>query len=196
MRSLKTAIRTNNPRSLEELGEVIDNFLLQFRNAIHPSTGKSPAFLFKGWNLRSSLSMDTTEVMFYRGNENRPCDGLLLSQLGNRMFEVMDRADGSVHRRHRDQVNLTPPRKQFTTQAVRDVSAEPSFTPPASSSPQDFGVPETSAEAQPTELREVHSSAPQADSPTGLDGAVEASPTLQRSQRTRKPPMRFQDFVV
>ena len=125
VKTLKTAIHTVNPRTLDELDDAVNNFLLQFRNAVHPSTGKSPAMLFKGRNLRSSLNMDTTEVMFYRGNNNRPCDGLVVSRLGNRMFQVMDRADGSMHRRHRDQINLTPLRSLPTSNSSQNTELTP-----------------------------------------------------------------------
>ncbi len=50
---------------------------MQYRNAEHSSTGKSPALLFKGQNLRTSSALDTTEVTFYRGNDLRPASGVI-----------------------------------------------------------------------------------------------------------------------
>ena len=104
--TLKTAIRTCKPTNLKELNRIVDNFLLQYRNAVHTSTRKSPAMLFKGRNLRMA-NLDTTEVLFYRGNDTRPCDGLVVGHKGARMFHILDRADGSVHVRHRDQVHIS-----------------------------------------------------------------------------------------
>ena len=106
VRTLKTAVSTAAPTTKDELEKSIDSFLLQYRNATHPSTGKSPAMLFKGRNLRTAADLDSTDVLFYRGNDSRPCQGLLLGRIGNRMYNVLDRADGSVHRRHIDQMEL------------------------------------------------------------------------------------------
>ena len=75
VRTLKTAIRANSPTTWEELNNCIDTFLLQYRNASHSSTGKTPAMLFKGRNLRTSANIDTTEITFYRGNNARPREG-------------------------------------------------------------------------------------------------------------------------
>ena len=63
---------------------------------------KTPSMLFKGRNLRSSANLDTTDCTFFRGNDSRPCDGLIMSKNGNRTVQVLDRLDGSVHRRHLD----------------------------------------------------------------------------------------------
>ena len=52
------------------------------------------------------MDVDTTNVLLYRGNNSRPCRGLLLGKIGNRMFHVLDRDDGSVHRRHREQIEM------------------------------------------------------------------------------------------
>ena len=54
----------------------------------------------------TSVDVDTTDVLFYCGNNSRPCRGLLLGKIGNRMFHVLDRDDGSVHRRHREQIEM------------------------------------------------------------------------------------------
>jgi hypothetical protein len=59
IRSLKTAIRVNSPNNLTDLRNCIDNFLMQYRNAAHSTTSKSPALLFKGRNLRTSANLNT-----------------------------------------------------------------------------------------------------------------------------------------
>ena len=110
VRTLKTVIRVSSPNDVEQLQSVINNFLLQYRSAAHAATGKPPALLFKGRNLRTTVGLDSTEVIFFRGNDSRPCNGLILGRIGNRMFNLLDRADGTVHRRHRDQLTFTSPR--------------------------------------------------------------------------------------
>ena len=109
IKTLKTAINAALPKNFDDLNRAMDTFLLQYRNAVHPSTGKSPAKLFKGRNLRCVNSLDTSDVLFYRGNESRPCEGLILGPIGNRMFNILDRADGSVHKRHIEQISFSPP---------------------------------------------------------------------------------------
>ena len=83
--------------------------------------------LFKGCNLCSSANLDTTEIIFYRGNNSRPCDGLILGAKGNRMFHVVDRADGTTHQRHLDQISLTTPKKESHEESVvlREEISEP-----------------------------------------------------------------------
>lgn len=173
VRSLKTAIRTISPTSLEDLQTGIDNFLLQYRNAAHSTTRKSPALLFKGRNLRSSMSLDTTEVTFFRGNDARPCDGLVLNRLGNRMFSIMDREDGSVHRRHRDQVTLSTPKTEGDVVTSKP-SAEEQQQQEVPPQPPDSPDPAPSPEAVNTQL----------------------DPAPRRSQRSRRPPVRFRDFEL
>jgi transposase InsO family protein len=112
VKSVKMAVKCCNPSSEIELHKVIDNFLLQYRNAVHCSTGKTPSILFKGRNLRMPSRMDTTNIMFYRGNNTRPCDGIILNSIGNRMFNIMDRAEGSLHRRHVEQVHISKPAEE------------------------------------------------------------------------------------
>ena len=76
VRTLKTAIRANSPTTWEEINNCIDTFLLQYRNASHSSTGKTPAMLFKGRNLRTSANIDTTEITFYRGQQRKTTRGI------------------------------------------------------------------------------------------------------------------------
>lgn len=190
VRTLKTAIRAGSPTNLEQLQTCVDNFLLQYRNAVHASTKKSPAMLFKGRNLRSSMVFDTTDVTFFRGNDARPCDGLIIGHLGNRMFKVMDRDDGSVHRRHKDQVTFSVHRpcehsysRPTTTETIpQPVSREPSQS-------QTDVPPSTSQQSQqPTSPQPI-------PSPSLLPGSVTPRPQpLRRSQRDKRIPRGLEDF--
>ena len=109
VRSLKITIEAQAPQTLPQLWKAIDSFLLQYRNAVHVTTGKTPSYLLHGRNSRTTANIDTTDVVFCRGNNNRPCRGILINKIGNRMFQVVDQADGSVDRRHIDQVNVNLP---------------------------------------------------------------------------------------
>lgn len=105
VKSLKTAIRTVAPTTFDELERCIDNFLLFYRNARHTTTNEAPSKLFKGRHLRC-LPMDQAEITFWRGVDNRVRDGIVLNKLGSNTFNVLDLEDGSVHRRHRDQLRI------------------------------------------------------------------------------------------
>ena len=188
VRTLKTAIRAGSPNDFSQLQACINTFLLQYRNATHASTGKAPSVLFKGRILRSAANLDTTEVTFFRGNDSRPCEGLVLGRAGNRIFNILDREDGSVHRRHRDQVLFSPPRSTDAqpqapteTQLQRQPpSRSPSPTHP-SSSPATSPVPSTTPEAV-THDQQLSPSPSPTSSP---------SVPLRRSARVRRPPNRF-----
>lgn len=106
VKTLKSAIGTANPRNLEEMESIADNLLLQYRNAEHATTKHRPAELFKGRVLRNSATMDTAEVWFYKGNGLIPTKGFILQSIGNKMFNILDPEDGSMHRRHVDQVTI------------------------------------------------------------------------------------------
>lgn len=168
VRTLKTSIAASDPSTIDELEQVIETFLLQYRNAVHPTTGKSPAMLFKGRSLRTSLDVDTTDVLFYRGNNSRPCRGLLLGKIGNRMFHVLDRDDGSVHRRHMEQMEVTAQPKEGR---ILDDPVEAAPSPP-------------DPPADPTDPEEVES--------VSTEPMVASPP--RRSSRIRKPPSRYRDF--
>ena len=114
VKTIKTACAAANPTTLEDLERALDNFLMQYRNAAHTTTHQSPAFLFKGRNLRSSLSYDITDITFQRGNNLQPSSGIIVRRLGQNMVELMDISDGSIHRRHRDQIHVTSQTNQST----------------------------------------------------------------------------------
>ncbi|GAA50700.1 hypothetical protein CLF_104925, partial [Clonorchis sinensis] len=85
----------------------IDNFLMQYRNASHSVTGKSPAILFKSRSLRTSLDCaKTADVTFFKGNDLRPAAGIILSSNGKRIVTILYLDDLSCHRRHIDQVEF------------------------------------------------------------------------------------------
>ncbi|KER27231.1 hypothetical protein T265_05696 [Opisthorchis viverrini] len=107
VRTLKSAIIPLSPTTFVELDRGIDNFLMQYRNAVHSVSGKSPALLFKSHSLHTSLDCaKTTDVKFYKGNDLRPATGIVLSSDGNQMVTILDLDDLSCHRRHIDQVEF------------------------------------------------------------------------------------------
>lgn len=121
VKSLKAAIAANSPTTEDELSQVIDTFLLQYRNSIHATTGKSPASVFRGRTLRMPGQLDSTDVTFFRGNESRACRGMLLQRIGNRMYHILDLDDATVHRRHKDQFHVTSPRPSPAASRPADV---------------------------------------------------------------------------
>jgi hypothetical protein len=105
VRTLKSAINSINALNFHELERGVDNFLMQYRNAAHAVTRESPAKLFKSRILRTNLRcLESAEVTYQRGNDLRPATGIVLNQIGNRMVKILDMKDGSVHRRHVDQI--------------------------------------------------------------------------------------------
>ncbi|GAA56018.1 hypothetical protein CLF_109660, partial [Clonorchis sinensis] len=91
VRTLKSAIISFSPTTFVELDRGIDNFLMQYRNAVHSFTGKSPALLFKSRSLRTSLDCaKTADVTFFKGNDLRPATGIVLSSTGKRMVTILD----------------------------------------------------------------------------------------------------------
>jgi len=183
VRTLKTAIRAGAPSDSEQLQSVICNFLLQYRAAAHATTGKPPALLFKGRNLRTAVGLDTTDVTFFRGNDSRPCEGLVLGRLGRRLFNVLDRADGSVHRRHRDQLTFPPPR---TTEA-------PAETEERMENPETDLPEPNNGSSSPQRTADEQFSPPTDEAEPLPDPSPPPSPAqpLRRSNRTRRPPVRW-----
>uniref|UniRef100_A0A183AYJ6 Integrase catalytic domain-containing protein n=1 Tax=Echinostoma caproni TaxID=27848 RepID=A0A183AYJ6_9TREM len=85
MRTLKSAIASLNPSTFDKLDRGVDNFLMQYRNAVHSSTGHSPAKLFKSRVLRTNLlRLESAEVIYHRGNDLRPSRGIVLDNMGQR----------------------------------------------------------------------------------------------------------------
>ena len=181
IRTLKTAVRASDPHNYDELNSCIDSFLLQYRNAVHPTTEKTPAMLFKGRNLRSSANLDTIEVIFYRGTNSRPCDGIVLGAKGAHMFSILDCADGSVHQRHYDQINISSqvsegnkersdsPTRFTDDCSLQSVDASERFIPPASQNTND-------------QSRDQGETTPSVET---LSESITMTPGLRRSRRLK-----------
>ncbi|VDQ09262.1 unnamed protein product [Trichobilharzia regenti] len=90
---------------LIKIEELLDMHRLRLLNAEHTSTHGSPADIQIS-NLRKHLMSTTSDVHYYRGNDYRPCIGIILQRMGNRMMKILDIEDHSVHNRHLDQVRI------------------------------------------------------------------------------------------
>ena len=107
MRTLKSAITSLNVKTFLELDRGVDHFLMQYRNAAHGTTHISPTTLFKKRILRTNMMcLESAEVIFHRGNDIRPSNGIILNKVGNRMYKLFDLFDGTVHNRHIDQLKF------------------------------------------------------------------------------------------
>ncbi|VDP88611.1 unnamed protein product [Echinostoma caproni] len=83
--ALKSAIASLNPSTFDALDTGVDNFLMQYRKAVHSTTGHSPAKLFKSRVLRRSLlHLESAEVVYYRGNNLLPSRVTVLDNMGQR----------------------------------------------------------------------------------------------------------------
>lgn len=208
VRTLKTAISASGAVDFPALSVFVDNFLLQYRNAAHATTGKTPAMLFKGRNLRSSSALDTTEVLFYKGNDNRPAHGVIIQKLGKRMVQILDVSDCSIHRRHVDQIHISAP-QPVTQQQMHPVPQMPAPPETVTTLPQ-HNLAESSPPSELQPLPVAEAAPPQPDAPLqqpapandeqaaadDLDATLpctEDQPPLRRSQRTRRKPSRFGD---
>ena len=119
VRSLKSAVRSASPHTFEQLDRCVDNFLMQYRNAVHASTGKSPSQLFKSRNMRTNmLCLDSANVQYFQGNDFRPSNGIVLAQNGNRLITILDLDDNTVHRRHLDQTRFQTPGESVPISSV------------------------------------------------------------------------------
>ena len=200
VQTLKNAIKSAGKiTTYNELDKFVDNFLFQYRNAIHTTTNKTPSLLFKGRNLRSSAALDTTEVLFYRGNDSRPTTGVITRQVGKKMVEIIDEEDGSIHRRHMDQIHISHPSdrtKQITNTSpishdyrfVSHTDFDPQ-DPPAN--PERNDIPTTNDDLVTTndELTD--------DNLIVSSGATNSQEQMTpRPRRQVKAPTRLQDFVL
>ena len=208
VKTLKTAIAAQDPQNLDALWQAIDAFLIQYRNATHATTGKTPSMLLHGRNARTTANVDTTDIMFYRGNDTRPCKGLILNQVGRKMFQVIDQEDGSLHRRHIEQVsinsNASPPPPPSSPPLV---STPRQLLPAPQSIPRTTAIQPSPLLREPLQDSSVANSA--SDSPTvvpenphsplPLSHTQQASPhhtppPVRRSTRHRKPPSWMNDY--
>ncbi|VDP89163.1 unnamed protein product [Echinostoma caproni] len=107
VKTVESAISSANPRTIVELEILLDNFLLQYRNAAHATTKESPAKLFKARSLLSSLRcVYSSDVVYFRGNELRPSRGIITRKVGQGVAEIAHLVDEMVHRRHINQIHF------------------------------------------------------------------------------------------
>ncbi|VDP91915.1 unnamed protein product [Echinostoma caproni] len=60
--------------------------MMQYRNAVHSTSGHSPAKLFKSRVLRKShLHVESAEVVYHSDNDLRPSSGIVLDNMGQRL---------------------------------------------------------------------------------------------------------------
>ena len=190
VRSLKVAIRAASPSTYEKLQACVDGFLLQYRNSTHASTKQAPALLFKGRHLRSSMALDTFDVTFFRGNDSRLREGLVLRRLGNRMFSIMDKEDGTVHRRHKDQITPSTPSCEPTSSSwPESLPSEAETDQQQPSEPTPISAP-TEPISPPLQQPQPSTTATPPPEPLQL----ESSPVLRRSSRIRSLPRKLQDY--
>ena len=197
VRSLKAAISAANPNTFEDLENAAETFLLNYRNAAHATTRKSPAMEFKGRLLRS-VNLDSTSVQFFRGNNTRPTNGIIIGRIGDRMFHVLDQADGTVHRRHRDQLNLL--QIQSSENNEPSATTEPTDEPSPTLLPNEPSTTlsyDHSNEQVPTNETQVSHEL----EPTNVGNSIPNSPMQtatnlpRRSRRIRRRPKKLDDYI-
>ena len=82
VRTFKNCITATQPSTANELYEITDSFLLQYRASTHSTTQQTPALLFKGRELRTSAAMDTARIIFRKGNDALQQEGIAISRRG------------------------------------------------------------------------------------------------------------------
>ena len=151
VRTFKSAITaglSDQAYNLDTLERITDNFLLQYRNASQATTKTSPAQLFKGRHLRANLQcVDTADIIFYRGNTYQSSKGIVTRKLGNRMVEIIDLPDGSIHRRHLDQIRQN--------NISQNVEVEQPYNSNASTSPKTADMETNTTDIDPQQQAEA-----------------------------------------
>ena len=177
IKTLKQAISAEIKTFSEgcDLERFILNFLFQYRNAEHSTTRQRPSVLFRGHALRSNI-IGQQKVMFQRGNDLRYCQGVILRKLGRKMASVMDVEDGTIHRRHVEQLRFgngapsmpttDPPTTVTSTPLQLNTTADPVPIPIPSSSP--IPVPLSAAVPEP----DTHTDTVPGASPESLPNTV------------------------
>ncbi len=51
-------------------------------------------------------NVSSADITFFKGTRQEMARGVVMQNLGNRMATIMDLGDGSVHRRHYDQIHF------------------------------------------------------------------------------------------
>ena len=110
------------------------------------------------------------------------------------MFHVLDLADGSVHKRHIDQITISSQR-HTPSESELPLVPEPVAQAPKIITPDEAVVPAL----DPSDLDDSVASPPSAvshsASPKPPGSPVSETPKLRRSGRIRKPPDRFGDLI-
>lgn len=81
VRTVKSATKSNNACTFDEFDGRVDNFLIQYPNLAHVTTGSRPTKLFKNCLHRTSLlQLLSSEIILHRGGELRPSKEIAPSQ--------------------------------------------------------------------------------------------------------------------
>ncbi|XP_053550471.1 uncharacterized protein K02A2.6-like [Bombina bombina] len=193
-----------NPNSLS-------NFLFNYRNTPHATTGLSPAMLMFGRRLRTPLDKvrpehptqelntssvsefvlhDRVWVRNYRG-PNKWIPAVIIQGMGNRMFKVQLQAGGTVSR-HVEQMRH---RSQPATQISNDSDGEDIWhgvwCPPESS--EDENAMNTTETDQPQNDSVQQQNITGDQQPLGSPPqTISPEPNTLRPSRNRRPPSRWQ----
>lgn len=103
VRDLKDHLRATG--NLNTMQASIDRFLLQYRNAVHSSTGKAPAELMRGHLLRGpviQLAREPVWIRVYEDQKRKWAPGRVIRREGQAVV-VVENEDGKVTRRHIEQ---------------------------------------------------------------------------------------------
>ncbi|PAA60150.1 hypothetical protein BOX15_Mlig025062g1 [Macrostomum lignano] len=119
VRDLKSHLRAAQQESCMQAN--IDRFLLQYRNAKHAATGKSPAEMMRGHLLRgpiTQLSKQPVWVKVYNDHQRKWAPGVVINSEGKAIVNV-EGEDGNISRRHLEQIK---PRVTDAKEAEEDTS--------------------------------------------------------------------------
>ena len=132
---MKTAILTADISTKEELEEAVDTFLLSYRNSQHATTKHRPSEMFKKRLLRHPM-IEPAKILFRKGTRQDIHKGIIMDNSSKKVVKVLDTTDGSVHRRHVDQIVLEPS-PQIYKDSVSQVSEDNEDTDRASDGPEE-----------------------------------------------------------
>ena len=101
----------------------------------------------------------------------QPTNGVITQCVGKRMVEIMDQLDGTIHRRHMDQIHVSPSSTTATLPTVDLETSQPTnvISPAAdqgTSQPTNTTSPATNLEITPPTTSEEHNSSPPTSSIT------------------------------
>ena len=173
VRTYKSCISATQPKSVDELLSITDSFLLQYRASKQATTNETPSKLFLGRELRTSAAMDTTRVIFRKGNDGIQQEGVAIGKKGKTCLEIIDLTDGSVHLRHRDQIFIPNDNNNITD----NTTSQPDMATDAISQESPEELPSTE------ELQENSQS-------------TTTTPALRRSTRERRSPQFYRASFI